>query len=217
MANFTTNNVSRIDKLTAVVTATIPAGTGPRGIAVDGTYAWVANNTSGTVTRIKKSDSSTTTITGLAGAFGIAVDATYCYVTCVPAGVPYTVQRINRGTANVTSSIQVGVQPTGIAVDADYVWVANRSDATVSCIDKIAWTMVDAAIDLKPTSINNPSPYGIAVDGTVCYVTGQLYSQIRRIKNSDRTLFANIVTGTANETYSIGDMTGYAFDNYSWR
>ncbi|MEK7309786.1 MAG: hypothetical protein AAB038_03130 [Planctomycetota bacterium] len=61
MANWTTNNVTRILKSDSTTT-TIGVGTTPYGVAVDETYVWVANVGSNNVTRIKKSDSTTTTI-----------------------------------------------------------------------------------------------------------------------------------------------------------
>ena len=61
--------------------ATFFVGQGPRGVAFDGTYIWTANNTSGTVTRIRVSDGSqqgTFTVGSLAQ--GIAFDGANVWV-----------------------------------------------------------------------------------------------------------------------------------------
>jgi YVTN family beta-propeller protein len=49
------NAVSRIDKATNTVTATIAVGVHPIGISVDGDSVWVANEGSNTISRISKS------------------------------------------------------------------------------------------------------------------------------------------------------------------
>jgi YVTN family beta-propeller protein len=45
VANYLSNDVTRIDAATGQVTGTTPVGESPEGIAADGSVAWVAVNT----------------------------------------------------------------------------------------------------------------------------------------------------------------------------
>jgi YVTN family beta-propeller protein len=141
-------------------------------------YVWVANwgnGTGNTVTRIKKSDLSTTAITVGTGPFGIAVDETYCWVTNNNSN---NVTRITKSTL-ATTNITVGGNPNGIAVDQTYCWVANKGSNNVTRITKST---------LATTNITVGSyPVGIAVDATYVWVANWGSDNVTRIKKSDLT------------------------------
>jgi YVTN family beta-propeller protein len=161
------------------VTATIPVGSGPNGVAMDpaaGTV-YVANATSGTVSVIDgATDAVTATIPVGSGPSGVAVDpaAGTVYVANSGSG---TVSVIDAATNGVTATIEVGSYPNGVAVDlaAGTVYVANTGGATVSVID-VATNAVTATITIRPSSPDVlADPYAVAVDpaaGTV-YVTDE--------------------------------------------
>ncbi|MFH1230185.1 MAG: hypothetical protein V1709_01670 [Planctomycetota bacterium] len=239
VANVDGASVTRISK-SDLSTITIAVGQGPNGVAVDETYCWAANF-SGTwgLTRIRKSDSTTTTI---AGAFyQVAVDGTYCWA--VNDG--NTVTRIRKSDFT-TTNITVGTTPRGIAVDETYCWVANASTNNVTRILKTDLSTTSVAVgatgygpytltvdetycwaanwsnpnvtrilktDLSTTSIavgNNP--YGISVDGTYCWVANFNDGAVTRILKSDLSVTS---IGVGSQPFSAGDMTGFAYDNYS--
>ena len=154
------------------VTATIPVGTNPYGVAVDpaaGTV-YVTNQSDGTVSVIDEATSAVTaTIPVGTNPYGVAVDpaAGTVYVTNQSDD---TVSVIDEATSAVTATIPVGYAPRGVAVDpaAGTVYVTNYDGAssTVSVIDA-ATNTVTATIPV------DSNPDGVAVDpaaGTV-YVT----------------------------------------------
>ncbi|MFA5795419.1 MAG: LamG-like jellyroll fold domain-containing protein [Candidatus Brocadiia bacterium] len=202
VANYGSNNVTRIKK-SDLTTTTISVGTNPTGMAVDGTYVWVSNQGSNNVTRIRKSDLTTITIAAGATPSGIAVDATYCWVANQGAT---TVTRIKKSDSS-TTTITVGSQPVGVSADETYCWVANAGSANVTRITKS---------DSSTTNISvGNHPNGISVDDTYCWVANEgagSGNTVTRIKKSDSTTTAITV---GNQPSSVGDMTGYAYDNYS--
>jgi YVTN family beta-propeller protein len=207
VANSTSpGTVTRILKADSTTT-TIAVGNGPFGVAVDETYCWVANYYSGSVTRILKSNSTTTTIPVGTEPEGVAVDDTYCWVANSGGGSGNTVTRIKKSDST-TTTIPVGTQPEGVAVDGTYCWVAIWGSNNVTRIQKsdLSTTMITVGIT---------GPLGVAVDGTYCWVANNSSgaNSVTRILKSDLST-TNITVGT--RPYSLGDMTGYAFDNYSW-
>jgi hypothetical protein len=199
------NNVTRILKSDTTISTTITVGTGPWGVAVDGTYCWVINNGSADVTRILKSDLSTTTIAVGTNPRGVAVDETYCWVANWGSS-PATVTRIQKSDLS-TTTITVGTQPVGVAVDETYCWVANWNSNTVTRIQKS---------DLSTTMITvGTNPRGVSVDGTYCWVVNYAGGTATRILKADSTTTNITITVGYTQSYSLGDMTGYAYDNYS--
>jgi YVTN family beta-propeller protein len=202
VANQGSNNVTRIKKSDSTTT-TIAMGTSSSGIAVDGTYVWVTNQSANNVTRIKKSDLTTTTIAMGTYPWGVAVDGTYVWVT---NNTSNNVTRIKKSDST-TTNITVGTNPRGLTVDEIYCWVANNGTGanTVTRIKKS---------DLTTTNITvGTAPYGVAVDGTYVWVVNNGSNNVTRIQKSDYTTTTIPSSGTS--PYSLGDITGYAYDNYS--
>ncbi|MEW6026546.1 MAG: fibronectin type III domain-containing protein [Planctomycetota bacterium] len=201
VGNTSDSTVTRILKSNPAITTTIAVGANPSGVAVDDTYVWVSSSGVNYVTRIKKSDLTTTQI-GVGSNFGggVAVDETYCWVTI---GNSNNVIRIKKSDST-TTSITVGIGPIGVAVDETYCWVTNYDSNNVTRIKKS---------DLTTTTISGGynNPRGVAVDGTYCWVANySTNNNIIRIKKSDLTT-TTIAVGSY--PYSLGDMTGFAYDN----
>ena len=122
-----------------------------------------------------------------------------------------TVTRILKSNTAISTTITVGSTPVGLAVDSDYVWVANSgSDYGVGFGNRV--TRIKKS-DLTTTRIAVESePYGVAVDDTyVWVVNSRINPGVTRINKSDLTTTMGVTMGTG--TYSLGDMTGYAYDN----
>ena len=202
VANYSSNNVTRINKADSSTTS-IAVGTNPAGVAVDGTYVWVANSGSSSVTRILKSDSTKTTISVGSGPSGIAVDATYCWVANSSSN---NVTRINKADSTKTT-ISTGSLPSGVAVDETYCWVSNNGSNNVTRIKKSDLTTTTVAV--------GSAPNGVSVDGAYVWVAnyggGSGNTVTRILKSNSSTI--NITVGTG--PLSLGDMTGYAYDNYA--
>ncbi|MEK7309789.1 MAG: LamG-like jellyroll fold domain-containing protein [Planctomycetota bacterium] len=202
VANYGSNNVTRINKYDLTKT-TISAGTNPTGVAIDGTYVWVSNQNSNNVTRIKKSDLTTATIAVGATPSGIAVDETYVWVANQGST---TVTRIKKSDSS-TTNITVGSQPVGVSADETYCWVANAGSANVTRIKKSDSSTIAIAVGNYPN--------GVSVDGTYCWVANEgagSGNTVTRILKSDLTT-TTITVGT--QPNSMGDMTGWAYDNYA--
>ena len=201
VVNYGSNNVTRILKSNTAISTTIGVGNNPRGVALDGTYVWVANSASANVTRIKKSDLTTTTIAVETQPIGVVVDETYCWVANYDSN---NVTRINKSDST-TTTITAGTNPVGVAIDETYCWVANNGSSNVTRILKS-----DPAI--TTTIMVGNGPFGVAVDGIYCWVANRVSNNVTRILKSDLTK-TTIAVGT--NPYSLGDMTGYAYNNYS--
>jgi len=239
VTNNSSGTVTRIQKSNPVISTTIAVGSTPDGVAVDGTYCWVTNYNSNTVTRIQKSNLSTTTITVGSLPQGIAVDETYCWVANLGSK---NVTRIVKSTL-ATFNIAVGTGPYGVAVDETYCWVANNGDIIrilksnpaitttiaagggprgVAVDETYCWvanyatsgtlTRIVKSTLATTTIAVGSDPVGVAVDDTYCWVANYGSNYVTRIVKS--TLDTTNITVGGNP-YSVGDMTGYAYDNYS--
>jgi YVTN family beta-propeller protein len=154
----------------------------------------VANGGSNNLTRIKKSDSTTTTIAVGNVPIGIAVDETYCWVA---NAVSNNCTRIKKSDLT-TTNIAVGTHPRGVAVDETYCWVANWGSNNVTRIKKSDSTTT--TIDVGRT------PNGIAVDEAYVWVANSGSNDVTRIKKSDSSTttiaVGNVPIGIAvDETY----------------
>ena len=166
------------------VTATVPIGKNPDGVAVDpGTHAvYVANAFDNTVSVI---DASTRTVTATVPVgydpVGVAVDpGTHTvYVTNLDGD---TVSVIDGSTRTVTATVPAGKYPQGVAVDpgTHTVYVTNLVGAnnTVSVIDGSTRT-VTATV---PVGRN---PNGVAVDpgSHTVYVTNYQSNSVSVIEH----------------------------------
>jgi YVTN family beta-propeller protein len=209
VTHYYTNNVTRILKSNLAITTTIAVGTGPSGVAVDGTYCWVTNEVSNTVTRILKSNPAITTTIALGNIpRGVAVDETYCWVTNYASN---NVTRILKSNPAISTTITVGANPCGVAVDGTYCWVAN-SAITAGNGGNTVTRIQKSNLSTTTITVGN-APVGVAVDGTYCWVANAYSDTVTRILKADSTK-TNIAVGSY--PYSTGDMTGFAYDNYSW-
>lgn len=136
--------------------AIIAAGTGPTGIATDGSSIYVANYFSDDVSVI---DPATNTVTGTItvgdGPWGVAYDGTYVYVANNLGG---TVSIISVATKTVVDTVTVGTAPTEVAVAEGKAYVANNGSDDVSVIDP------GAAFAVTPVAVGD-GPYGVVYDG----------------------------------------------------
>ena len=178
------------------VTATIPVGSEPAGVAVDpaaGTV-YVANYNAGTVSVIDEATRAVTATipVGIEPA-GVAVDpATHTvYVTNHAHGG--TVSVIDEATRAVTATIPVGTGPYGVAVDpaTRTVYVTNDDAGTVSVIDA-ATRAVTATIPV------GTGPEGVAVDPAThtAYVTNLRSDTVSVIDEATRAVTATIPVGS---------------------
>jgi len=168
------NTVSVIDTATNKVTAMIPVGSHPMGVAVtlDGKRVYVTNHEVGNPSNntFLIIDTATNKITDAVPVgevpFGVAVtlDGKNVYVTNLD---DKTVSVIDTATNTVIATIPVGDDPRGIAVSPDGKKVYVIDDGGISIIDT-ATNTVTATVDVESYF------YGIVVNptGTKVYVAG---------------------------------------------
>jgi YVTN family beta-propeller protein len=163
--------MSVIATATNTVTATIPVGTYPEGVAVtpDGSKVYVTNDGSNSVSVIATATNTvTTTITVGTAPFGVAVtpDGSKVYVTNAKRLGPGTVSVIATATNTVTATIAVGVTPGGVAVtpDGSKVYVANFNSKSVSVIATATNTVTTTVTD---PSFNFPVAFGVFIQPAI--------------------------------------------------
>ena len=145
VVNQGTDTVSAYNAATGTITATIPVGAAPAGVAVspDGRTAYVTNKSGNSVSVISTATGTVTaTIPVGSDPFGIAVspDGSHVYVA---NEVSNTVSVISTATGTVTATIPVGSGPFGVAVSPDggTAYVTNVFDNTVSAISTATLTV----------------------------------------------------------------------------
>ncbi len=197
ITNAGSNTISVIDTATNTVTATIPVGTNPRGVAVNptGTMVYVANYDSNTISVI---DTATNTVTATIPVgtwpLGIAVNHTGTTVY-VANNWSHNVSVVDTATNTVTSTIPMDDSPYGVAVNhtdtSVYVSEYFPSNNNVSVIDT-ATNTVTATIPV------GTSPTGVAINptSTTVYVANFSSNTISVIDTATNTVTATIPVGT---------------------
>jgi YVTN family beta-propeller protein/beta propeller repeat protein len=174
IANSGDNTVSVIDTATNNVTAIIPVGNYPRGVAVspDGKKVYVTNFFDDTISVIDATKNKVTATIPVGDApRGVSISPDGKKV-CVPhsdVGNPSNnmILIIDTATNEVEATVLVGVVPFGVAVtlDGKKVYVTNLDDKTVSVID----TATNTVIATIPVG-NHPRGVAISPDGKKVYV-----------------------------------------------
>ncbi|MGW7575736.1 IPT/TIG domain-containing protein [Streptomyces sp. NPDC054765] len=174
----------------------VPVGTGPIGVAItpNGSFAYVANNGSSTVSVIDTTTNLVTaTVTGLNGPIGVAItpDGNFAYVS---NGSGSTVSVIDTSTNLIVGSpIAVGANPFEIAITPDgaFAYVANHGSGTVS--------VIDTGTNLSIATITvGTSPNGVAVspDGLTVYVTNSGSGTVSVIDTGTNLVTATVSVGS---------------------
>ena len=190
-----TENVTVIDTATNTVTANVPVGNGPFGVAVtpDGGKVYVTN--SGHSNNVSIINTATNTVTtnvsvGISPE-GVAVtpDGKNVYVTNHDSNTVSVINTINN-TAYAT--VLVEIFPEGVAVtpDGKNVYVVNSISNTVSVIN-IATNTVTATVPV------GDYPHGVAVtpDGTKAYVANNGDNTVSVINTATSTVVATVPVG----------------------
>ena len=180
ITNQGSDSVSVIDMATKTITATIPVGDGPSGVAVSpaGTKVYVTNSGNNTVSVINTANNTVTSTVNVGNApYGVAVspDGTLVYVTNLNDN---SVSVINTAMNQVIYTITVGKWPEGVAFtpDGEKAYVANYySYSTISVIDTATNTVISTVNDPE---IYGPSGIAIAPNGKKAYVTSNFNDKL---------------------------------------
>ena len=157
------------------VVATIPAGNGPDGIAVDGTTVWVSNSAGNTLTRLDTDSNEPIGDPIPVGRNPDEVEAEdgIVWVANTDDG---TVTRLEADPEpGATETVPVGAGPEGLSLGAQLLWVANGDDDSVSRVDRASATAVGS-----PIAVGN-YPIGIFVGENFVWVTNSFSRTVTRI------------------------------------
>jgi len=185
------------------VSATITVGSFPSGVsgvAINpaGTFAYVTNRNSYSVSKINlATDTVVATITVGNNPWGVAINpaGTFAYVTNGSSG---SVSKINLATDTVVATITVGGGPYGVAINpaGTFAYVTTSGSDSVSKIN-LATDTVDATITVG----NNPRGVAINPAGTFAYVTNLGSGSVSKINLATDTVVATITVGS--EPYGV--------------
>src|SRR3954451_811959 len=161
--------------------ATIPAGDGPDGIAVQGNSIWVVNADGDTLTRIdaRKNKAAGQKVKVQRNPDSVVVADDVAWVTNTDSG---SVTRLELGPLNDAGSqvtarrnIPVGKAPEGISLGKQLVWVANGDSDSVTRLDRASGNVLD-----PPIGVGN-KPVGIFVGPTAVWVANSFSRTVSRL------------------------------------
>ncbi|MGI0054032.1 MAG: hypothetical protein ACREC5_01660 [Thermoplasmata archaeon] len=190
------------------VTATIPVGTNPFGVAYDNATGeiFVTNSGSDNVSVLYPNASTPPSSIGVGTSpLGVAYDPVNQYVYVAHNGSD-NVSIISAGSLSVVATVAVGSQPLGLAADptSGDVLVADRGSGNVTVI---SGSMNAVVANLAVES----GPYGVAVDnvsGNV-YVTDEGSSEVSVLSGGNLT----VLTSISMPRLSVGvQLQGIAYD-----
>ena len=164
------------------VVATIRAGNGPDGIAVDGNTVWVSNSRGNVLRRIDAE----------IGRVGepvpvgqnpdeVEAEDGVVWVSNTDSNTVTRVESDPEGEPVVTAETQVGLGPEGLSLGPQLVWVANGDSDSVTRLDRANGNVLPPAI-----AVEN-KPIGIFVGEDTVWVTNSFSGSVTRLDPSDST------------------------------
>ncbi|MFF3159277.1 putative Ig domain-containing protein, partial [Streptomyces sp. NPDC057910] len=167
VTNNGSNNVSVIDTGSNTVTATVPVGTTPQGVAVtpDGTHAYVTNNGSNNVSVIDTgSNTVTATVPVISLPAGVAVTSPRVVAPTIsgtPAagtvGAAYSFQFTLTGTPAPTATVSSGTLPAGLTLSSSGLLSGTPTQGGSFPLTAKAANAAGSATDTF-TLVINPAP-----------------------------------------------------------
>jgi streptogramin lyase len=174
----------------------ILTGTAPVGACFDGTYIWVAAETSDNITKI---DARSGIVIG-AYATGLFGTQYPCYdqrgsIWCSePAS--NKVVKMNATTGAVTGSYAVGNSPNGTACSGDHIWSVSNSAATVTKLLTVDGSFV------ATVAVQNGSR-GICFDGVNLWVCNAVSNSVSKIVAATNAVTNIDISGSGTFPYAV--------------
>ncbi len=149
-------------------------GNTPISLAFDGASVWVANEASGTLTKLRASDGASLGTFGAGGiAMGLAFDGANIWVA---GGV--NVRKLQASDGALLRTFAAGAGPTAVAFDGANIWVANTSSNNV--------TKLQASDGLdRGTFPAGSVPAAVAFDGTNIWVVNAGSNNVTKLRAFD--------------------------------
>jgi len=195
VANYGSNNVTKLRASDGTILGTYNVGTQPLGICFDGANIWVTNSGSNSVTKLSASDG---TVLGtykrdihkVNTPWGICFDGGNIWLTNRYSN---TVSKLRVSDGAELGTYNVGSQPCGICSDGSNIWVANWGSKNVTKLSASDGTMLG-------TYNVGTQPLGICFDGSSVWVANWGSNNITKLKASD---------GSTIGTYSVGSFSHF--------
>ncbi|MFJ4792546.1 IPT/TIG domain-containing protein [Kitasatospora purpeofusca] len=194
VTNLRGNSVSVVDTASGTVTATIPVGRFPEGVAVspDASRVYVVNDGDNNVSVI---DTATNTVTAtvpvgaIPGPVAVSPDGSRLYVGNNIATAVGGITVIDTATNTVTATFATGSQPFGIAFapDGAKAYVANFVGSSVSVVDTATSTVTATITD---PDARTPAAVVVAPDGAHVYTANFNSNTVSVIDTATNTITA---------------------------
>ena len=173
------NQVYVIDTATNTITATVPVGAGPRGVAAtpDGSRVYVADHSGAAVSVLDPASATVVSTIPVAGApsfVAVSPDGRKAYVSNDGTN---SLDVIDTATNTVTTTVQLGSVAAGVTVltpDGKYVFVAASNADTIYKID----TATSAVVSTIATP--HPSALAISQDSTELAAVDIIHNTVTR-------------------------------------
>lgn len=179
--------------------ATIRAGDGPDGIAVDGSTVWVSNSVGNVLTRI-----STETNRRIGGPITVGTNPDEVEAEDGVVWVANTdSDNVSRLEDGQTKTFTVGAGPEGLSLGKRFLWVANGESNNVSRIDRASGAV------LPPIDVGN-RPIGIYAGEQFVWVTNSFSSSVSRIDPASGTV-VDTIEGVGKNIRSVTEAFGFAW------
>jgi YVTN family beta-propeller protein len=142
--------VAKIQASTCTVLATVRVGSGPEGIAFDGTYMWVANRGSNTVSKVDTLNN-TLVASYAVGSYpwGVVFQGGYIWVSNQNSN---TVTKLTT-SGEIIGNFAVGTKPHQLLATADGVWVTNNGSNNVMYLGSTGQIIYTVATGSEPNWI----------------------------------------------------------------
>jgi hypothetical protein len=188
---------------------TYPVGNAPQGVASDGADLWIANNGSGTVSRIRASDGAPLgTWTGATGASSVLIAHGLVFVTGYsPAKLYYISPLDPPGAVGTWITLMSGAQPSAVTTNGTYILTANNS-GYVSFI-----TLGAFHIEFVSHGGDFSAPGGILYDGSNVWVADYGDNKLKRLDSVPGRVDVSVSVGAA-PFFPVFDGTNIWSPNY---
>jgi YVTN family beta-propeller protein len=132
------------------VSATIPVGGGPDGMAVDGNVLWVTDQVENVVRRVNVKTNKTigSPIPVGRNPDGVAAERGTAWVANIDDGTVSRLETVNDGTVRQAGKVFLGGRPEGISLGKQLVWVTTGPQGTVARIDRAQATALNPPIGM---------------------------------------------------------------------
>lgn len=174
-------------------------GDSPKAVASDGTDLWVANYSSGTVSRIRASDGAKLGAdwTGAVHASAVLVAMGHVFVTGDFFGSPGKLYGIDPaqppGTVTTLSS-NLGESPVAMAFDGQRIWTANFGTGVTGSGSVTVVALNPLDVTTITTGFNGCQ--GILWDGATIWVTDYASHQLMKLdSNGDVLMSVSVLSG----------------------